>query len=81
MSNLQQNLEHNIISLLQVWMPTIQSSPQAVNQIQRLYSVYINKLEKYTWNYTSRKVIFLENLFFTTAKKSKLTNSLATSEK
>ena len=81
MSNLQQNLEHNIISLLQVWMPTIQSSPQAVNQIQRLYSVYINKLEKYTWNYTSRKVIFLENLFFTTAKKSKLTNSLARSEK
>ena len=81
MSNLQQNLEHNIISLLQVWMPTIQSSPQAVNQIQRLYSVYINKLEKYTWNYSSRKVIFLENLFFTTAKKSKLTNSLARSEK
>ena len=81
MSNLQQNLEYNIISLLQVWMPTIPSSPQAVNQIQRLYNVYINKLEKYTWNYTSRKVTNIENLFFTTAKKSKLTKSLATSEK
>ena len=43
-------------------------------------NVYINELEKYTWNYTSSKVFNMEKFFFTTAKKSKFTNSLAASE-
>ena len=41
--------------------------------------VYIDKLEKHVWNYISRKVTNIENLIFTTARKSKFTSSSATS--